>query len=116
MYVKSQMFAEHGLPLDEKVLSGYNEQDERGYYRLLELRKRGGQDTRKDRPNMYYPFYVDVSTGEVSLEQTEKYTQIALPVKSDGVDGRWRWGCMLLLMFTVNMQQRYLELKNTLKL
>lgn len=86
MYVKSQMFAEHGLPLDEKVLSGYNEQDERGYYRLLELRKRGGQDTRKDRPNMYYPFYVDVSTGEVSLEQTEKYTQIALPVKSDGVD------------------------------
>lgn len=92
MYVKSQMFTEHGLPLDEKVLSGYNEQDERGYYRLLELRKRGGQDTRKDRPNMYYPFYVDVSTGEVSLEQTEKYTQIALPVKSDGVDGRWRWG------------------------
>ena len=92
MYVKSQAFVEHGLALDEKVISDYNEHDERGYYRLLELRKRGGPDTRKDRPNMYYPFYVDTKTGEVSLERSEKYTQIALPVKSDGEDGRWRWG------------------------
>ena len=92
MYVKSQAFVEHGLALDEKVISDYNEHDERGYYRLLELRKRGGPDTRKDRPNMYYPFYVDTKTGEVSLEQSEKYTQIALPIKSDGEDGRWRWG------------------------
>ncbi len=92
MYVKSQAFEEHGLELDNKVLSDYCEKDERGAYRLLELRKRGGPDTRKDRPNMYYPFYVDVQTGEVSLEQNSKYTQIALPVKSDGEDGRWRWG------------------------
>lgn len=92
MYVKSQEFEEHGLTLGEKVVSEYNEQDERGCYRLLELRKRGGPDTRKDRPNMYYPFYVDVRTGEVSLEQNEKYSQVALPVKSDGEDGRWRWG------------------------
>lgn len=92
MYVKSQAFEEHGLALDDKVLSDYSEKDERGQYRLLELRKRGGPDTRKDRPNMYYPFYVDATTGEVSLEPSDKYTQIALPVKSDGEDGRWRWG------------------------
>lgn len=92
MYVKSQDFEEHGLSLDEKVVSDYSEQDIKGRYRLLELRKRGGQDTRKDRPNMYYPFYVDINTGEVALEQSEKYSQIALPVKSNGEDGRWRWG------------------------
>ena len=92
MYVKSQAFEEHGLALDDKVLSDYSEMDEQGQYRLLELRKRGGPDTRKDRPNMYYPFYVDVKTGEVLLEHNDKYTQIALPVKSDGEDGRWRWG------------------------
>lgn len=92
MYVKSQTFEEHGLTLSDKVLSEYNGKDGRGQYRLLELRKRGGPDTKIERPNMYYPFYVDISTGEVSLEQTDKYTQIALPVKSNGEDGRWRWG------------------------
>lgn len=92
MYVKSPNFVEHGLALDEEVVSDYREQDSKGLYRLLELRKRGGQDTRKDRPNMYYPFYVDIQTGEVALEPSDKFSQIAFPVKSNGEDGRWRWG------------------------
>lgn len=92
MYVKSPNFVEHGLALDEEVVSNYREQDSKGLYRLLELRKRGGQDTRKDRPNMYYPFYVDIQTGEVALEPSDKFSQIAVPVKSNGEDGRWRWG------------------------
>lgn len=92
MYVRSSEFSEHGLSLDESVVKDYSEVDKLGRYRLLELRKRGGPDTRKDRPNMYYPFYVNTKTGAVSLEQTSEYTQIALPVKSNGDDGRWRWG------------------------
>lgn len=92
MYVKSQAFEEYGLSLDESVVSEYREQDDKGKYRLLELRKRGGPDTRKERPNMYYPFYVNPETGKVSLEQNEFYYVEALPVKSNGDDGRWRWG------------------------
>lgn len=92
MYVRSDAFSEHGLALDESVVKDYSEQDQLGRYRLLELRKRGGPDTRKERPNMYYPFYVNTKTGAVSLEQTPEYSQIALPVKSNGDDGRWRWG------------------------
>lgn len=92
MYIKSPEFNEHGLSLDEKIEKEYTEKDSKGRYRLLELRKRGGPDTRKDRPNMYYPFFVDVSTGNVSLEKDNIYSQIALPVKSNGDDGRWRWG------------------------
>lgn len=92
MYVSSQDFSEYGLDLDESVLKEYNQKDKDGRYRLLELRKRGGPDTRKDRPNMYYPFYVNPTTGEVSLEQSSYYSEEALPVKSNGVDGRWRWG------------------------
>lgn len=92
MYVKSQGYVEHGLALDDDVLKEYNEKDEKGQYRLIELRKRGGPDTRKDRPNMYYPFYVNPKTGQVSLEQSEYYSEIAVPVKSNGEDGRWRWG------------------------
>lgn len=92
MYVASQDFSEHGLDLSEDVLKDYSLKDKDGSYRLLELRKRGGPDTRKDRPNMYYPFYVHEETGEVSLVQDDYYSVEALPVKSNGVDGRWRWG------------------------
>ena len=92
MYIKSKDFEEHGLPLDESVLKEYSSEDKHGKYRLLELRKRGGDDLREDRPNMYYPFYVHEATGEVSLKQDTYFNQVALPVKSNGDDGRWRWG------------------------
>ncbi len=92
MFVKSGEFEEYGLSLDEKVVADYTEQDHQGKYRLIELRKRGGADTRAERPNMYYSFFVDPKTGKVSLQKDETYCVEAIPVKSDGVDGRWRWG------------------------
>lgn len=92
MYVSSQEFSEYGLDLGNDILKDYSQEDKDGKFRLLELRKRGGPDTRKDRPNMYYPFYVNESTGAVSLEKSNYYSEEALPVKSNGVDGRWRWG------------------------
>lgn len=92
MYIKSDQFDEYGLNLSESVVQEYKEEDGFGKYRLLELRKRGGADTRKERPNMYYSFFVNPKTGNVSLEQNELYIHEALPVKSNGVDGRWRWG------------------------
>lgn len=92
MYVKSQDYSEYGLDLGEDIIKDYKEKDAQGRFRLLELRKRGGPDTRKDRPNMYYAFYVNPSTGKVSLEKSDFYSDEAFPVKSNGVDGRWRWG------------------------
>ena len=92
MYVRSQEFEEYGLSLKDDVVSEYKEEDSKGKYRLLELRKRGGADTRAERPNMYYPFYVNPTDGSVSLEKDNIHTIEALPIKSDGVDGRWRWG------------------------
>ena len=41
---------------------------------------------------MYYPFYVNKETGKVSLVQSEYYNTEAYPIKSNGEDGRWRWG------------------------
>ena len=92
MYVRTPEFEEYGLSLDEKVVADYKEQDNKGKFRLLELRKRGGADTRAERPNMYYPFYVNPNDGSVRLEKDESHYIKALPVKSDGIDGRWRWG------------------------
>lgn len=93
MYVKSQSFSEYGLDLSEDVVNDYNEQDEQyGRYRLLELRKRGGPDTRKERPNMFYPFYLNKEDGSLSLSLSDKYDTEVLPFKSNGEEGRWRWG------------------------
>jgi adenine-specific DNA-methyltransferase len=92
MYVKTDEFQEYGLSLPEEKRSDYKEEDDDGKYRLIELRKRGGPDTRAERPNMFYPFYVNPENGEVSLEQNDTYSVEALPIKSNGVEGRWRWG------------------------
>ena len=64
MFVKSDSFEEYGLALNESVQNEYKECDNLGKYRLLELRKRGGADTRAERPNMYYPFYVNPEMEE----------------------------------------------------
>lgn len=92
MYVKSQDFSEYGLPLDESTLAEYKYTDGSGRYRLIELRKRGGADTQQERPKMYYPFFVNPDTGRVSLQKSEEFNTITHPVKSNGVNGRWRWG------------------------
>lgn len=92
MYVKSHDFSEYGLDIPESMLGSYKEKDNNGIFRPIELRKRGGSDTRVERPNMFYPFYVNPENGAVSLEKSDKHVEEALPIKSDGVEGRWRWG------------------------
>lgn len=60
--------------------------------RTLGLRKRGGDWRRQDRPNMYYPFFVNPSTLKVSLEQTKGFSEIVYPIRPDGEESRWTWG------------------------
>lgn len=43
-----------GLPLDENDIARFNQQDERGWYSVLQFRKTGTNDRREDRPNLYY--------------------------------------------------------------
>jgi len=45
---------------------------------------------REDRPNLFFPLYINESTLEFSLEQNDIYTYEILP-KIDGEDGRWTW-------------------------
>jgi len=92
MYVKEDDFEESGLRMPEARIDEYDQTDGVGRYRLLGLRKRGGPDTRAERPRMYYPLFVDPETGSVSTSRDSKHKEEVLPMKSDGVDGRWRWG------------------------
>lgn len=61
-------------------------------YRLLGLRQRGAASLRQDRPDMFFPVFVNPQTMKVSLEPAEGFTEKVLPRKSTGEDGRWMWG------------------------
>ena len=85
-------FVTNGVAVPEEYASEYKLSDSKGKYRLQGLRKRGAGAKREDRPNMYYPFYVDEKTGVLSLIKDSDSSVEILPHLSDGSDGRWRWG------------------------
>lgn len=86
----SDMCITHGMPLTEEQKLEYNLTDEIGAYRLLGLRQRGVASLREDRPDMFFPVYVNPQTLEVSLDMNEGW-EIIIPKKSDGREGRWMW-------------------------
>ena len=81
----------NGLPLSEEQKAEYSFSDEKGAYRLLGLRQRGVASLREDRPDMFFPIYVNPKTQEVSLEIHNDWCEV-IPKKSDGREGRWMWG------------------------
>lgn len=90
---KKTDFVTAGLPLTASQIAEYKlELPDGRKYKLRDLRKRGGPDNREDRPNMWFPIYLCPLTNKLSLiRQTEDDIEIT-PLKSDGNDGRWRWG------------------------
>jgi adenine-specific DNA-methyltransferase len=86
----------YGWNPEEHVLRRYNKVDEHGNrYREIDLRKTGDNDLREDRPNMFYYFYYNESTGDFypSYEDKEESGYIKIiPLRADGREGRWRWG------------------------
>lgn len=82
----------------EKEAGSLKQSDKDGSYELRELRNRNPRFTRANRPNLYYPVYVNPSSANdkkecaVSLVQTSEYSVEALPKNSKGEDGCWRWG------------------------
>lgn len=90
IYQKGQ-FQTNGIPIPEDYLKEYKEEDDKGLYRLLGLRKRGANSKREDRPNLFYSIFFNPETNKVSLEKSKGSIEI-LPKLSDGTDGNWRWG------------------------
>ena len=81
----------NGTPLTEDQKAEYCYSDGNGAYRLLGLRQRGVASLREDRPDMFFPIYVDPTTQKVSLDFHDGWLTV-VPKKSDGRDGRWMWG------------------------
>ncbi|KCZ92204.1 adenine-specific DNA-methyltransferase [Hyphomonas johnsonii MHS-2] len=85
-------FVSHGIPLSQKQLKEFKYTDEQGYlFASRDLRKRGGADTRDERPQLWFPIYKSPESDELSLEAQEGWIEI-YPMKKDGTEGAWRWG------------------------
>jgi len=99
VYSKNSQWKSNQLEAEDKVTKRYNKIAKNGkFYREVDLRKTGTGDSRLDRPGMWYPFYYNVQTNELrvcrdinSEYHNTKWIEI-LPNKSDGSEGRWRWG------------------------
>lgn len=93
-YSKNSQFLElGGLPLTQDDLDDFDKEDDDGKkWRELGLRQRGAASLREDRPDMFFPIYVNPDNCSVSITKTKKHTIELLPRKSDGRDGRWMWG------------------------
>ena len=61
-------------------------------YRLLGLRQRGGEWKREQRPNMYYPIYINPLNGEVNEIENNIFSIETLPKRPTGEESRWTWG------------------------
>lgn len=80
------------IPKDSNdIAADYTLQDKNGAYRELELRNTHRDFGKFNRPNLYYPLFVN-SNGGVSLNQDDKYNMAVFPTWSDGFEGCWTWG------------------------
>ena len=72
-------------------------EDEYGCYELWELRNRNPKFGRHNRPNLFYPIYVnpssvnDVGLAEISLVRSSVFCFEVFPRNSKGEDSCWRW-------------------------
>lgn len=73
-------------------------QDNKGGFELRELRNRNPKFNRANRPNLYYPIYINPNSMtkdgycEISTSPKTSFSIKVFPQNSVGVDSCWRWG------------------------
>jgi len=89
---------------DDYELNGIEEKDKKfpmednlGGFEPRELRNRNILFNKENRPNLYYPFYINPKQKdenglfEISLDKKENWVEV-YPLESQGVNTVWRWG------------------------
>lgn len=77
---------------DSLISKEYKHKDQSGSYRLIELRNTHREFNKRNRPNLFYPLYVDPATSKVSTSEDNNYTEEVFPLWSDEFEGCWTWG------------------------
>jgi adenine-specific DNA-methyltransferase len=82
----------------KKEINGSTKTDHVGDFSERELRNRNPKYGRFNRPNLFYPIYVNPSIKDAngysptSLEKSSDYPIEVLPLNSEGSESCWRWG------------------------
>jgi adenine-specific DNA-methyltransferase len=82
----------------KKELIGEPKSDSIGEFSERELRNRNPKFGRFNRPNLYYPIYINPYTIDkngycpISLTRTLEYNIEVFPLNSEGKESCWRWG------------------------
>lgn len=85
------------LNLIEDKESQFKMFDKLGGFELRELRNRNIKFNKENRPNLYYPFYINPNNQdenglfEISLDEKNGWIEL-YPLESQGVNTVWRWG------------------------
>lgn len=91
-YSKSELSEFNELPKE----ADFQFKDSKGGYNLRELRNRNPKFHSGNRPNLFYPFYVNPESSDkycsVSLTKDEKHFIEVKPYNSVGKESVWRWG------------------------
>ena len=92
VYTRAELAADLSVELtDDQVKQMYDEVDKDGRFRYLELRNTHRSFGRFNRPNLYYPLYVNPKSSAVSLERGDGSVEV-LPDWDDTFQGCWGWG------------------------
>lgn len=97
LHIYSKDISEYDLNPIEEVDKKFQYEDEIGGFNLMELRNRNIKFNIANRPNLYYPFYVNPNNEdangllEISLEPKDGFVEV-IPAISQGVQTVWRWG------------------------
>ncbi len=97
IYRKSDDFIMGGFEPEDNITSRYSRTMPDGRkYRYEDLRKRGTNDERINRPNLFYPFFYNQDTGDLVVGDNENETPNGyiriVPMKTSEIEGNWRWG------------------------
>lgn len=76
---------------DQEHLKQFNREDEISVYGLTGFMRTGNNSNRFERPNLFYPIYVDPKTKSLSLKGENGFMEL-LPINSAGEEKTWRWG------------------------
>ena len=86
------------LDLSEKKLLEFKHADEWGKYKRREYRRSGANSRREDRPNLWYPIYINPNTLDLSTDRNEFKNAIKLlPIDPKNIARVWRWNAETLM-------------------
>lgn len=75
---------------EDELQANYTLSDDNGAYRLLELRNTHREFGKHNRPNLFYPFFIN-EKGTIGIVPTTEQATEVYPIWNDGYEGCWTW-------------------------